>query len=89
MREPIENELWKKGILIVPDFIANAGGVISSYAEYKGYTPKQMFKMVEEKITESTRAVLKESLARKENPRITGMKLAMAKVQKHSIKKGV
>lgn len=87
MRESIENELWKKGILIVPDFIANAGGVISSYAEYKGYAPKQMFKMVEEKITQSTRAVLKESLARKENPRITGMKLAMAKVQKHSKKK--
>lgn len=33
MRESIEDELWKRGIMIVPDFVANAGGVVSSYAE--------------------------------------------------------
>jgi glutamate dehydrogenase/leucine dehydrogenase len=36
MTEDIEKEFLKKGIWIIPDFIANAGGVISSYAEYKG-----------------------------------------------------
>ena len=49
MRENIENELFKKGIIIVPDFVANAGGVISSYAEYRGCNPKQMFEMVEKR----------------------------------------
>lgn len=50
MNERVENELFKKGVLIVPDFVANAGGVISSYAEYRGYNPKKMFEMVERKI---------------------------------------
>ncbi|MBI5787166.1 MAG: Glu/Leu/Phe/Val dehydrogenase, partial [Candidatus Niyogibacteria bacterium] len=49
MRENIEEKLWKKGIVIVPDLAANAGGVISSYAEYRGYNPKKMFEMVERK----------------------------------------
>lgn len=40
MREEIEEELFKKGILIAPDFLANAGGVISSFAEWRGYNPK-------------------------------------------------
>ena len=47
MRENIEDELFNKGIIIVPDFVANAGGVISSYAEYRGYNPDKMFQLVE------------------------------------------
>ena len=34
--EDIEDKLWQKGIVIVPDFVANGGGVISSFAEYAG-----------------------------------------------------
>lgn len=52
-----ENILYKKGVLIVPDIVANAGGVISSYAEYKGHNPKKMFKLVEKKI-KNTKIVL-------------------------------
>src|SRR3989344_4563261 len=43
MREDIENELSRRGIMIVPDVVANSGGVISSYAEYKGMSSSQMF----------------------------------------------
>lgn len=82
MREPIEQELHKKGILVVPDFVANAGGVISSYAEYRGYQPKRMFELVTEKITKAARVVLKESLERKKYPRQVAMDLAVAKVKK-------
>jgi len=46
----IEEVLQKRGVLVVPDIIANAGGVISSYAEYTGYNPKQMLKLVQRKI---------------------------------------
>ena len=49
MREYIEEEFFRKGILVVPDFVANAGGVISSYAEYRGYSHEKMFKLVEKK----------------------------------------
>lgn len=76
MKESVEDELFKKGILIIPDFIANAGGVISSYAEYRGYNPKEMFAMVKRKITKTARAVLEKSLKERRNPRAVGMDMA-------------
>jgi glutamate dehydrogenase (NAD(P)+) len=76
MRENIERELWKKGICIVPDFVANAGGVISSYAEYRGYNPKKMFDTVQKKIVASTTLVLKESLKRGLYPRQVALDIA-------------
>lgn len=80
MREPIEEELAKKGILIVPDFVANAGGVISSYAEHMGYSPEKMFKLVEERIGRAVREVLAKSIKTKRNPRQVAVELAKAKV---------
>lgn len=82
MREKVEEYLFRKGIMIVPDFVANAGGVISSYAEYKGYSPESMFRMVERKVATATRAVIAESLKKKENPRRTAMRMAKEIVMK-------
>jgi len=78
----IEEMLHEKGILVVPDFVANAGGVISSYVEYIGGTPEQMFKLVEEKIRKNTKLVLEK--AKKENvcPRIAGMGIAKERIKK-------
>ncbi len=81
MREPIEDELWRRGITIVPDIVANAGGVISSYAEYKGMTPDEMFAMVEEKVTGTVREILSKSEAEKRNPREIAMAIAGEKVK--------
>ena len=53
----IEQELSKR-VLIVPDFVANAGGVISSYVEYIGKGEKYMRKLVRERITKNTKLVL-------------------------------
>ncbi len=62
MKYEIERELAKKkGILIIPDFVANAGGVISSYVEHIGGTEKEMFSMVKEKIIENTKLVLEKT----------------------------
>ena len=76
MRENIERELWKKGICIIPDFVANAGGVISSYAEYRGYNPKKMFDTVQKKIIASTTMVMKESLKKGLYPRQVALDIA-------------
>jgi len=86
MSEEIEKELFKKGILIIPDFIANAGGVISSYAEYRGYNPKKMFDTIEKKIIENVKRVLKQSIKDKKNPRDVGMDLAIKKLRLKNIK---
>ena len=81
MNEKIEEELFKKGIFILPDFVANAGGVISSYAEYRGYNPKKMFDLVERKIKSSTRIVLEQSIKLKKNPRRVALAIAQEKVE--------
>jgi len=80
MRENIEEELSRRGILVVPDIIANAGGVISSYAEYRGYTPKKMFKMVHEKINREVKTILKTALKKKISPRKAAMEMARKKL---------
>ncbi|MEM4590047.1 MAG: Glu/Leu/Phe/Val dehydrogenase, partial [Candidatus Micrarchaeia archaeon] len=80
-----EEILHKKGILVIPDFVANAGGVISSYSEYKGKTPEEMFKLVEKKITSNVKKVL--VLSRKEGikPRDAAMKIALQRIEKKII----
>ncbi|MFH1180821.1 MAG: Glu/Leu/Phe/Val dehydrogenase [bacterium] len=78
----LEEKLYQKGILIVPDIVANAGGVISSFAEYKGYHPKQMFDIVEKKINKMTALVLEESKKRKLLPRRVADEIAKEKVKK-------
>ena len=82
MSEEIEKQLFKKGILIVPDFVANAGGVISSYAEYRGYNPKRMFDTIERKITENVKRVIKQSIKQNKNPRDIGMEMAINRILK-------
>ena len=58
MKHEIEDKLAEKGKVIVPDMLANAGGVISSYAEMLHYTPEQMFELVEYKISKNVEKVL-------------------------------
>lgn len=84
MREDIEEELFRKGIFILPDFVANVGGVISSYAEYRGYNPKKMFDVVERKIRNSVRLVLETSIKFKKNPRVVALAIAQEKVEAKS-----
>ena len=81
MRENIERELSKRGILIVPDFVANAGGVISSYAEHMGFSAKKMFRLVEDKVSNATRVVLDKILKTGDNPRDVALAIAQQKVR--------
>jgi glutamate dehydrogenase (NAD(P)+) len=71
----------KKNILVVPDVVANAGGVISSYIEYIEGTDKEMFKMVEEKITKNTKLILDYSKSKKIIPRKAALEIALQRVK--------
>lgn len=82
MTSEIEEILHKRGILVVPDFVANAGGVISSYVEYIGGKPEQMWKMVEEKIVKNTRFVLEQAKKKKVMPRIAALEIAKERIRK-------
>lgn len=82
MKENIENELFERGIMFVPDVVANSGGVISSYAEYVGMSNREMFKLIEEKIVPITQEVMKISLEERKNPRIIAMQIANDRLSK-------
>ena len=82
MKEDVENELFQRGIMIVPDVVANSGGVISSYAEYKGMSSSQMFKLIKEKIVPITKEVIEKSVKEKNNPRVVAMKIASERLGK-------
>ena len=67
-------------VLIVPDFVANAGGVISSYVEYKGGNEKEMFELVDKKITENAKIMLERSRDKNISPRDAALEIAKERV---------
>lgn len=61
--ETIHGEVVKsKGMIYVPDFMLNAGGVINCYAEVKGYTPEWAMGKAEE-IYKRTLEIINRSIA--------------------------
>lgn len=72
----IERMLWKRGITVVPDFVANAGGVIGSWVEWEGKSSKFAFKEITAREKKNTKRVLE--TAEKENmtPREAAMDIA-------------
>ncbi len=80
MVHEVEELFHKKGVLVVPDFVANSGGVISSYVEYTGGTEEDMWKMVEEKVTHNTSMVLDKAKEKGVSPRKLGMEIAKERV---------
>lgn len=77
-----EKYLHEKGVLCVPDFIANAGGVICAAMEYQGACHTAAFEAIEEKVTHNTRLVLEESKIKKILPRDAAVQLAVQRVKK-------
>jgi glutamate dehydrogenase (NAD(P)+) len=71
-----EQALAARGVLVLPDFIVNAGGVICAAAEYHGGTQAQAFAAIDEKIRANTRAVLDEAKRTKCLPRTAAVSLA-------------
>ena len=83
MTESVETLCYKKGILVVPDFLANAGGVISSYVEYIGGSEKKMFELVESKIKKNTKTVMDIAMKKKIQPREAAMEIAVSRIRKY------
>lgn len=81
MTDEIEAELSER-LLVIPDFVANGGGVISSYAEHTGLSPEAMFELVKEKITTATSLVLKRAAESGEALRPVALRIAQEKVER-------
>ncbi len=80
MTPKVEEVFHQRNVLVVPDFVANAGGVISSYVEYIGGTSKKMFTMVEEKIVKNTKTVLELAAKQRVSPRAAALEIARSRV---------
>ena len=77
-----ERILHERGVLVLPDFIANAGGVICASVEYHSGTQSQALKTIEEKIYANTEEVLATAKTRNLLPRQAAVELAEARVKK-------
>jgi len=75
-----EARLHARGVVSVPDFVANAGGVICAAVEYHGGTEAQAFAAIAEKIRDNTRAVLTRARERRIPPRAAAEEIARARV---------
>jgi len=76
-----ERALHQRGVLCVPDFIANAGGVICAAMEYGGASESSALAAVEEKIRRNARAVLENARAASVPPRRAAIELARQRLQ--------
>jgi glutamate dehydrogenase (NAD(P)+) len=76
-----EKFLHDTGVLVVPDFIANAGGVICAAMEYAGATQRAAFDAIAEKIRANTDAVLGAVRRDRVLPRIAAVNLATERVR--------
>lgn len=76
-----EERLFQKGVLVIPDFIANAGGVICAAVEYHGGIQSAAFQTIAEKITENTRRVLEDSVKNKMAPRQAAVEMAVRRLK--------
>ncbi len=79
MTYEVEKVLMKKGAVVLPDFVCNAGGVISSYCETMGWNADTMFKVVTDKITANTKVML-ERATEDNDTRKAAMEIAKERV---------
>lgn len=80
--EKAEEILYKRGILVVPDFIANAGGVIMAAMEYARRTADEAFRAIEHKLRRNVDMILKRSRDEGISPRKAGEAIAKERVLK-------
>ena len=76
-----EEALHSRGILSVPDFIANAGGVICAAVEFHGGSEAAAFAEIDDKIRRNTREVLERARGENELPRTSATMLARERIR--------
>lgn len=78
--EAAEQWMHANGVLSLPDFVANAGGVICASVEYHGGSQAQAFATIAERIAANTADVLGRCRASGVSPREAAMALARERV---------
>lgn len=76
-----ETRLYQRGILNIPDLIANAGGVTCASVEYHGGNEAQAFQEISQKVRRNTQEVLSRSRKEGIEPRKAAVDLARERVR--------
>jgi glutamate dehydrogenase/leucine dehydrogenase len=77
-----ERMLAKRGILVIPDFVANAGGVICAAVEYHQGSEPQAMATIADKINSNVRQVLNRCRDTGELPREAALVIATERVKR-------
>lgn len=80
--EAAEQSLHERGVVCVPDFIGNAGGVICAAVEYAGGTQSQALERIRASVAANTSEVLERAAADRVMPRRAAVALAEARVRR-------
>lgn len=76
-----EEVLAKRGILSVPDFIANSGGVIMAAMEFEKKGVQEAFNAISEKVRENTRLIIDKARSESKLPWVAGAELAGKRIR--------
>ena len=74
--------LAERGVLVLPDFVVNAGGVICAAVEYHQGSESQAMQTIADKIGTNVTAVLERSAAHDELPRAAALAIAEERVRR-------
>ncbi len=77
-----ERMLAERGVLVLPDFVVNAGGVICAAVEYHQGSESQAMQTIADKISTNVTAVLERSLEHSELPRTAALTIAGERVRR-------
>ncbi|VVB52350.1 Glutamate dehydrogenase 2 [uncultured archaeon] len=80
--ESAEKLLHDRGILVVPDFVANAGGVITASVEYHGGTELIALDRTKSMVRKNTKELLDKVYSNKTYPRETAVGIAKQRVMR-------
>jgi glutamate dehydrogenase/leucine dehydrogenase len=75
-----EDYLIERGVLVIPDFVANSGGLIGSYTEFIRKTHKETYEVIKEKISNAMNQVLDGLVHNHSSPREIALSIAKEKV---------
>jgi glutamate dehydrogenase (NAD(P)+) len=77
-----EEILFKAGVISVPDFIANSGGILLGVADRMGSTEEQAFDQTRNTISKLAREVIEVALKEKVNPKAVAIRKVKEKILK-------
>ena len=56
-----ERRLWERGVLCVPDFVANSGGVLGGTMEFAGWRPGEIFAFYDARFRPRVESLIREA----------------------------